>query len=213
MDRVPESLLAAILPPIIRRFSKRYPRVTLHVEDARSPAVQLAELRNRKFDFVLARIVRPLNEEEDVNVEVLFNDQLVIAADAHSPWARRRKVDLADLVGEPWMLTPSDCWLYSRLKEAFEERGLRMPKATLLTLSSAATEPSARRQQLHHGIRSFGAATKCHALWSQTVAGQATAPPVARCRGDAPEPDLESIGRTIYRVCARRSERLRQMAR
>jgi len=130
-----ESLLAAILPPIIRRFSKRYPGVTLHVEDVPSPAVQLAALRNRKYDFVLARIVRPLNEEEDVNVEVLFNDQLVIAADAHSPWARRRKIDLVDLAGESWMLPPPDSWVYPRLKEAFEERGLKMPKATLLTAS------------------------------------------------------------------------------
>jgi DNA-binding transcriptional LysR family regulator len=123
------------LPPIIRRFSKRYPGVTLHVEDVPSPAVQLAALRNRKYDFVLARIVRPLNEEEDVNVEVLFNDQLVIAADAHSPWARRRKIDLVDLAGESWMLPPPDSWVYPRLKEAFEERGLKMPKATLLTAS------------------------------------------------------------------------------
>jgi DNA-binding transcriptional LysR family regulator len=129
-----ESLLAAILPPIVRRFSKRYPRVTLHVEDVPSPAVQLAELRNRKYDFVLARIVRPLTDE-DVQVEVLFNDQVVIAADAQSPWVRRRKVDLAELADEPWMLTPSDTWVYSRLMEAFEERGLKMPKATLLTLS------------------------------------------------------------------------------
>jgi DNA-binding transcriptional LysR family regulator len=59
--------------------------------------VQLAELRNRKYDFVLARIVRPLNEEEDVNVEVLFNDQLVIAADAHSLWARRHRGLLVNL--------------------------------------------------------------------------------------------------------------------
>lgn len=129
-----ESLLAAILPPIVRRFSKRYPRVTLHVEDVPSPAVQLAELRNRKYDFVLARIVRPLTDE-DVQVEVLFNDQVVIAADAQSPWVRRRKVNLAELADEPWMLTPSDTWVYSRLMEAFEERGLKMPKATLLTLS------------------------------------------------------------------------------
>src|SRR5712672_1683353 len=68
-------------------------------------------------------------------VEVLFNDELVIAADAHSLWARRRKVDLADLPGELWMLTPPDSWVYSRLKEAFEERGLKMPKTPLLTTS------------------------------------------------------------------------------
>jgi DNA-binding transcriptional LysR family regulator len=130
-----ESLLAAILPPVIRQFSKLYPQVTLHVDDVPSPAVQLAELRNRKFDFVLARTVRPLTAEQDVHVETLFDDQVVVAANTRNRWARRRKVDLADLVAEPWMLTPSDTWVYSHIEEAFEERGLKMPKAVLLTLS------------------------------------------------------------------------------
>ena len=130
-----ESLLAAILPPIIRRFSRRYPRVSLHVDDVPSPDVQLSELRNRKYDLVLARIVRPLTAEEDIHVEALFNDRVVIAADARSRWARRRKIDLAELVDAPWMLTPPDTWVYSRLAEAFEARGLRMPKATVLTVS------------------------------------------------------------------------------
>ena len=129
-----ESLLA-VIPPVIREFSKLYPRVTLHVDDVPSPAVQLAELRNRKFDFVLARIVHPLTEVQDVHVETLFNDQVVVAADARNRWTSRRKVDLADLVDEPWMLTPSDTWVYSHIAEAFEARSLKMPKPTLLALS------------------------------------------------------------------------------
>ena len=129
-----ESLLAAVLPPIIRRFSEDYPQVTLHVDDVASPVVQLAELRNRKYDFVLARIRGPL-VDGDVNVETLFNDQVVIAADARSRWLRRRKIDLAELVDEPWLLTPPDGWVYSRLAEAFAARGLDMPKANVLTVS------------------------------------------------------------------------------
>jgi DNA-binding transcriptional LysR family regulator len=129
-----EALLAAVLPPIIRRFSKMYPRVTLHIDDVPLPAVQLAELRNRKYDVVLARTVRPMTAE-DVQVETLFNDQVVVAAAASNRWARRRKVDLADLVDAAWTLTPPDTWVYSHIAEAFEERGLKMPKPTLLTLS------------------------------------------------------------------------------
>jgi DNA-binding transcriptional LysR family regulator len=129
-----EALLAAVLPPIIRRFSKMYPRVTLHIDDVPLPAVQLAELRNRKYDVVLARTVRSMTAE-DVEVEILFNDQVVIAAAASNRWARRRKVDLADLVDAAWTLTPPDTWVYSHIAEAFGERGLEMPKPTLLTLS------------------------------------------------------------------------------
>jgi DNA-binding transcriptional LysR family regulator len=66
--------------------------------------VQVAELRNRKFDLVLARTVRPLTAD-DMHVETLFNDQVVIAAAASNRWARRRKVNLVDLVDEAWTLT------------------------------------------------------------------------------------------------------------
>lgn len=130
-----EALLAAILPPIVQRFSILYPRVTLHVDDVPSPAVQLAELRNRKYDVVLARIVRPLTMETDFRLETLFNDQVVIAASYRNPLARRRKVDIADLAGEPWMLTPKDTWVYSHVVQAFDSRGIAMPKPLLLSLS------------------------------------------------------------------------------
>src|SRR5215510_14896907 len=69
------------------------------------------------YDFVLARIVQPLTEEEDVRVETLFHDHVVIAADARNHLARRRKIDLADLADEPWIFTRADSWAYSRLAE------------------------------------------------------------------------------------------------
>jgi LysR substrate binding domain len=40
----------------------------------------------------------------DLNIEVLFHDQLVIAAGRRNRWARRSKIDLAELVDEPWVL-------------------------------------------------------------------------------------------------------------
>ena len=119
---------------MISRFSRLYPRVTLHIEDVPSPAVQLAELRNRKYDFVLARMLRPFTDE-DIHVETLFNDHVVIAASGRSRWARRRKVDLADLAEEPWTLTPHNSWVYSHIAEAFGGTRAEIPKPTLLTLS------------------------------------------------------------------------------
>src|SRR6266850_1695691 len=98
----PESLTASILPPVIQEFSERYPRVVLHVNDVASPPLHWPELRERRLDVVLERLVRPLSKEvDDLNVEVLFEDEAVIAAGAHSRWADRRTVDLAELVDEP----------------------------------------------------------------------------------------------------------------
>jgi len=132
-----ESLSAAILPPIIERFSERYPRVILHVDAVVTGTPEIPRLRDRSLDLVLARM-KPLEElqfGDDLSVEVLFNEKLVVVAGPKSRWARRHEVDLADLVHEPWILTPPDNWNYLMLAEAFRTRGLDMPKTRLNTLS------------------------------------------------------------------------------
>ena len=40
---------------------------------------------------------------KDLNVEALLDDPWVFAINMNSDWARHRKVDLAELVGEPWV--------------------------------------------------------------------------------------------------------------
>jgi len=128
-----ESIAAAFLPTVIERFGQQYPRVVVHVDDVPSPSLEV--LRDRKHDLILARIVGSPNDAEDFNVEILFDDQLVVAVDARSRWASRRKVDLADLIDEPWVLTPPHTWGYARVMEAFKALGLDLPKVSLLTLS------------------------------------------------------------------------------
>jgi DNA-binding transcriptional LysR family regulator len=128
-----ESIAAAVLPRIIDRFAQRHPQVTVHVDDVPSPALGL--LRDRKHDLLMARIVRPLSVEVDFNVETLFDDELIVGTDISSRWARRRKIDLADLIDEPWVLSPPDTWAHARVAEAFQALGLGMPKVSFVTLS------------------------------------------------------------------------------
>jgi DNA-binding transcriptional LysR family regulator len=131
-----ESLGAAILPPIIQRFSQQYPRVSVQVELLATPTLELPELCDRSLDVVLARIVRPLaNESDSLNVEVLFHDELVVAAGIQSPWDCRRRIELCELVNEPWILTPPNSWNHMILLEAFRARGLDMPRASVTTFS------------------------------------------------------------------------------
>ena len=88
----------------------------------------------------MVRLVAPLTDQhlaDDMNVECLFNDQLVVAVGKHNRWARRRKIDVAELINEPWILAPPNTWNYSRLAEAFRARGLDMPKASLVSVSVA----------------------------------------------------------------------------
>ena len=132
----PESLAASILPPVIQRFSELYPNVVLHLSYVASPPRELPELRERTLDAILDRVVPPFAIESDAfDVEVLFQDVMVVAAGMQSPWARRRKIDLAELVDEPWILPPTDSWNYTNVAEAFRTRGLPLPKVRLVTFS------------------------------------------------------------------------------
>lgn len=132
-----ESLSASILPQVIELFLQRYPRVTLNVEGVVTGTPEIPRLRDRSLDLVLARM-RPLDElhfADDLNVEILFDEKPVIVAGILHSLAHRRKVDLAELVNESWLLTSSDTWNYVMIAEAFRARGLGPPDVKLKTLS------------------------------------------------------------------------------
>ena len=53
-----------------------------------------------------------------------------------SPWARRRKIDLTEILEASWILTAPDSWVYLSVAEAFQARGLAMPKVSLAAPSA-----------------------------------------------------------------------------
>lgn len=127
-----------VLPQIVEQFSEKYPRVVLQANISPTPAFKFPGLRDRTYDLVLARIPMPISDDDalnDLNVEVLFDDPWVLAVCTNSRWARRRKVNLAELLGEPWLLPPADTSSYEVVAEAFKARGLGRPTATLVTYS------------------------------------------------------------------------------
>jgi DNA-binding transcriptional LysR family regulator len=133
-----ESLAAAILPPIIDRFSQKHPRVLLHVAQVDTPTLDFPGLRQRNFDFVLARVVTPLSDsrsEDELDIEVLFNDKLVLAVGKRSRFAKFSKVSLAELANEKWILTPPGTLNTLLVTEAFRRSGLDMPKISVATFS------------------------------------------------------------------------------
>jgi DNA-binding transcriptional LysR family regulator len=133
----PDSISAAILQPIIERFAQLYPRVVLDVDTVNNLTFA-RRLRERSLDLVLARGGWPLEDPhlvDDMNVETLFEDELVIVAGNKSPLARRRSIDIAELRDERWILTSNDRWNYQIIADAFAQRGIAMPKISMQTLS------------------------------------------------------------------------------
>jgi DNA-binding transcriptional LysR family regulator len=114
-----------LVPAVIARLAERYPRVRLHVTD--TDAVTLCGmLRERKLDFVIGRVPAAIFGE-DLTAEFLFDERLYVVAGANSPWSRRRKIDLAELCGEPWLMPESDNIAMALISEGFRSAGLMPP--------------------------------------------------------------------------------------
>lgn len=132
------TIAATVIPHVLERFAKKYPRVVLHFDEVAAAARNFAELRDRKYDLMLRRgrsLQAGEHPADDLNIEFLFDDPLVVAAGMQTRWARRRRIDLAELVDEPWIMQAPHTWAYERLAEAFHARGLAMPRASLVNSS------------------------------------------------------------------------------
>jgi DNA-binding transcriptional LysR family regulator len=130
----PESIAAGFLQPIIARFANSHPRVILDVDTVNAASFP-PKLRERTLDLMLTRGGWPLDQPalgEDFILETLFNDNLVVAVGCGNPLARRRKLSWAELADQPWVLTD---WNYRLVAEAFNDNGLKPPRAHMKTLS------------------------------------------------------------------------------
>jgi DNA-binding transcriptional LysR family regulator len=133
-----EAIAVTVLPQLIERFSERYPRVVIRIDAVPAPGFKFPGLHDRTYDLVFARIRTPFPDDaamNDLKAEILFDDPLVVVAGINSHWVRRRKVDLADLFDEPWILSRPNTSSYECVAAAFKAKGLGIPTSTLLTYS------------------------------------------------------------------------------
>jgi DNA-binding transcriptional LysR family regulator len=122
----PEWMMAGLVPEIIGRLARRYPRIVFHVQQTNSGTARFRELRQRSVDLVLGLTATVL-EQEDLHADVLFQEQLAIVAGTNSRWAQRRKISLAELVTARWVLTPQTELPGSIIRDAFRASGVEPP--------------------------------------------------------------------------------------
>jgi DNA-binding transcriptional LysR family regulator len=122
---------AGFVSAIIDRFSRHYPRVVFHVIAAQTPALH-RELNERNVDLLVARSFGPLVDER-LGFERLFDESFVVVAGKRNPWARRRRIALAELASESWTLPPPENVIASVAREAFRVSRIDFPRVTVFT--------------------------------------------------------------------------------
>jgi DNA-binding transcriptional LysR family regulator len=130
-----ESLAAALLPAVVERLSTQRPGLTLHVVQMSRPiTVEIQHLRERAVDLIIGRGLFQV-PEDDLHAEVLFEEPLLAVAGVQSQWAKRRKLELAELSAAKWILYPPNEAPGLLVDEAFRVRGLKLPRPILTTAS------------------------------------------------------------------------------
>jgi len=137
-------LAASFVSSIVQRMSLRHPRMTFRLVTAYREALN-RELIERNVDLLITRKPGPVDERLDY--EFLFDDSYSVVVGAQNPWARRRKVELRELVGEPWVLPPADSVLGLVAMRAFRASRLDYPRTTVIA------EPAEVRMSLLAGGR------------------------------------------------------------
>src|SRR5438067_45641 len=76
-------------------------------------SAERSHLDERTDDLLMGLWVAPrtlAGRGIETYIEILFEDHLVVAAGVSSRWARRRAIDLAELIDDPWALPPPGAW-------------------------------------------------------------------------------------------------------
>jgi DNA-binding transcriptional LysR family regulator len=113
----------SVLPGIVQAFRARYPSVELVLHEM-TTAEQLAALRDGQLG---AGLVRPPVADPVLAATTVLREPLVVALPAAHPLAAQRRVAVAALAGEPWVLFPRRLAadLYDQILALCEGAGFR----------------------------------------------------------------------------------------
>jgi DNA-binding transcriptional LysR family regulator len=141
-----ENLSTGLLPTLIDQLTQRYPRLLFDVALGDPATLQQRDLLDRRVELAIMRIAHE-DLDQALEASVLCHDRMWVVAGMSNPWARRRKLALADLVNERWCLPPPDHPVGALVIEAFNSLGLDPPQRAVSVGSALCTSNIVARGQ------------------------------------------------------------------
>jgi DNA-binding transcriptional LysR family regulator len=125
--------LSGFVADVISKLFKAYPRITYQVVISDTTTL-VRNLRERALDVVITRWTAEA-VADDLPAEILLRAPLAVLADRRHPLHKRKKLSLADTMGEPWTLSPPESFLGRVVVDVFRRQQLPLPPAIVTTLS------------------------------------------------------------------------------
>ena len=125
--------ISGFVSEVIGSMLQDYPRITYQVTVSDTTTL-VRDLRERALDVAITRWTGTAIAD-DLAAEVFFKAPLAVLADRRHPLINRKKLALADTMGEVWTLSPPDSFLGRVVGDVFRRRKLELPAAVVTTLS------------------------------------------------------------------------------
>jgi DNA-binding transcriptional LysR family regulator len=132
-------MAAGILPVIIGKLRRQYPRISIYAREIPIGALQFQEspyrdVRARTVDMAFGPIVKQAGDD-DLETEFIFGDPLFVATGKQNRMRSGRTLRLHDLEGEQWCLPPPDSPAGVRCVDTFRANGMEFPRKTVTAIS------------------------------------------------------------------------------
>lgn len=127
-----ETINAGLVAAAMERMTRQYPRVSFSVDSGDSPVLMSHFLMGRVSDIVIGRADGEVIAN-GVRAEPLFRERMHVVVSHNSRWAGRRKLKLAELANEQWILSHSEVAGHSPVVEAFRAAALPFPRCKVVT--------------------------------------------------------------------------------
>jgi len=109
------------VPAVIKRLSRRYPRIVFHLVTADETDRLHRQLSERHIDLLIARRADRFRDEK-LRFEFLYDSSFVVVAGARSPWVRKRHIALAELTNESWVLPTPESVTWADLSRSLSRQ-------------------------------------------------------------------------------------------
>ena len=200
-----ETLQAGLVGATIQAQLKASPRMRFVLESGQSPDLIEYFLRQRKVDLVVARpYTLPL--PPDVQGEPLFRDKLLVAVGPEHRFARRRRLALAELQDETWILSRNEVLPSGPVGQAFAEAGLAMPQRLIgsgsLNMRQNLLASDGFVTCVPHSLMPFGQARNHFKVLPVTLPLWRTPTMVLTLRGRTLNPAAQAFLTTLRRLAA-----------
>ena len=134
---LPLSRTAIVIPRAIARLVARYPRMHVALRDGAFDTQEDA-LRSGELDFIFGAL-RDFTRDPELVCEAFFEDRLALIVRKGHPLAGIKRLPIARLRENSWVLNRPDTPGRDRLEAAFRTRGMAAPRVVVETGSLAMT--------------------------------------------------------------------------